>query len=351
LTLGQIARALGATLEGDPDLRIAAVAPLETAGPDQIAFVTHPKYAALARSSRAGALLVPREGEFPGSLLRADNPRVALVGLLELLHPPSVPDGKVHASAEVAGSARVHPTATVGALAVIAAGAVIGERAWIFPFAYVGERAEIGADCVLYPHAVILERVKLGNRVIVHPGAVLGADGFGYVFDEGRHVKIPQVGRVVVEDDVEIGANTTIDRATVGDTVVRRGTKIDNLVQIAHNVEVGEDALLVAQVGIAGSSRIGNRVVLAGQAGVADHVIIGDGAVVGAQAGVPGNLQGGQQYWGTPARPAAEAKRIAAALPRVPGLVKQVRALERRVQELEARLGLSPPTPGEHGHD
>lgn len=351
LTLGQIAQALGVVLEGDPDRQVTGVASLETARPDQISFLTHPKYASLARTTRAGALLVPRDAKLPGPLLRADNPRATLIDLLRLFHPPRVPPGGIHASAQVAPTARVHPTATVGALAVIGADSVVGEETWIFPLVYVGDRAEIGGHCLIYPHAVISDGVKLGSRVIVQPGAVLGADGFGYVFDGSRHLKIPQVGTVVIEDEVEIGANVTVDRATVGQTVIRRGAKIDNLVQIGHNVEIGEDAVLVAQVGISGSSTVGNRVVLAGQVGVADHVTLADGVMVGAQSGVPSDLRDAGPYLGSPARPAVEAKRIYAALQRLPDLLRRMRALERRVRELEGRLGLTSAASGEDRDD
>ncbi len=351
LTLGEIAQALGVALEGDPALTVTGVAPLETACPDQISFLTHPKYTKLARSSRAGALLVPRDAKLSGPLLRADDPKIALIGLLRLFHPEPLPPGGIHPSAQLAPSARVPLTATVGALAVIEANAVVGERTWIFPLVYVGAGAEIGPDCVLHPHVIVCDGVKLGSRVIVHPGAVLGADGFGYVFDGRRHRKIPQVGTVVIEDEVEIGANVTIDRAMAGATVIRRGTKIDNLVQIGHNVEIGENAILVAQVGISGSSRVGARVILAGQVGVADHVTLADGALIGAQSGVASDLLEAGPYLGSPARPASEARRIYGALPRLPGLLRRMRVLERRVRELEERLGVTPSTSDESTDD
>jgi len=351
LTLEEIAHALGVALEGDPDLAVTGVAPLETARADQISFLIHSKYASLARTTRAGALLVPRDAKLSGPLLRADDPKAALIGLLRLFYPEPTPPGGIHPSAQLAASARVFRTATVGALAVIGSNAIIGERTWVFPLVYVGEGAEIGADCVLYPHVVVCDGVKLGSRVIVHPGAVLGADGFGYVFDGRRHRKIPQVGTVVIEDDVEIGANVTVDRATVGETLIRRGTKIDNLVQVGHNVEIGEDAILVAQVGISGSSRVGARAILAGQVGVADHVTLADGVTVGAQSGVASDLLEAGLYLGTPARPAPETRRIYGALPRLPGLLRRMRALEQRVEELEGRLGLTPPTPDESTDD
>jgi len=341
-TLGELARALGATLEGDPRRVVAGVAPLETSGPDQISFLTHRKYLSLAKSSRAGAFLVPEDTTgLPGHLLRSTAPQRAFISLLRLFHPPPPVTPGIHPTALVAPGARVHPEAQVGAFAVLEAGALIGKRARIFPLVYVGEGVEVGEETILYPHVVIREGVRVGRRVIIHPGTVVGADGFGYAFDGKVHQKIPQVGGVILEDDVEVGANATIDRATLGYTVVRRGTKVDNLVQIAHNAEVGEDVIVVAQVGISGSCRIGKGVVLAGQVGLGDHVTVGEGARVAGGSGVARDLDAGQDYFGYPARPAAEARRIYAALPRLPELLRKMRGLERRISELESRLGVA----------
>jgi UDP-3-O-[3-hydroxymyristoyl] glucosamine N-acyltransferase len=338
-TLGQLAQALGAVLEGDAQRVITGVASLDRAGPDQISFVTNRKYLPLAKSSRAGALLVPADIEgLGGPLLRTRSPQTALISLLKLFHPALPLSPGVHPSALVAPESRVHPEAFVGAFAVIQPRAVVGARARIFPLVYVGEGAEVGEESTLYPQVVIRDGVRIGRRVIVHAGAVLGADGFGYVFDGSVHQKIPQVGGLVIEDDVEIGANTTIDRATFGDTVVRRGTKIDNLVQIAHTVEIGEHSILAAQVGIAGSSRVGRGVVLGGQAGVADHVTIGDGAVLGAQTGVTQDVAAGEKLFGTWGRPMTQARRIWLAEAELPELVRRLRAIERRLERLEARL-------------
>ena len=339
-TLGELAEALRAVLDGDPGRRVTGVAPLETAGPDDISFLTDSRYAAAARASRAGALLVgPDARDISVPTLRCPKPQLALVALLDLFHPPTAAAPGVHPTAVVAADARVDATAWVGALTVIESGATVGARARLFPFVYVGQSSEIGADSVLYPHVAVRERVRLGRRVVVHPGVVLGADGFGFVDDGGVHRKIPQVGGVLIEDDVEIGANTTIDRATFGDTIVRRGTKIDNLVQIGHNVEVGEHGILVAQVGVSGSARLGRGVVLGGQVGIRDHITIGDGASVGAQSGVGSDLEAGGRYFGYPARPSAQAIRIMAAEERLPELLRRVKTLERRLAELEARLG------------
>ena len=336
-TLAQLAQVLGATLEGDPRRLVRGVAPLETAGPDQVSFLTHARYVDAAKASRAGAFVAGADAvALPAPVLRVRAPQQALVDLLNLFHPPAAVVPGIHPTAVVGADARIDASASIGAHAVIEAGARIGARVRMAPLVYIGTGVEVGDDCALGTHVALLDGVRLGRRVVIHPGAVIGADGFGFAFDGAQHRKIPQTGGVLIEDDVEIGANTTIDRATFGDTIVRRGTKIDNLVQIGHNVDIGEHSILVSQVGVSGSSRLGRGVVLAGQVGVADHVTIGDGALVGAQGGVPSSLAAGGKYLGTPARPMLEAKRIMAAETRLPELLRRVRALE---QALEALTG------------
>ena len=337
-TLGRLADALGASLQGDAGRVVSGVAPLEAAGPNDVSFLIDRKYLAQAQVSRAGALLVGRDvAGLAGSLLRVDRPQQALIVLLGLFHPEPIADPGVHPTACVAGDARVDRSASVGPLAVVEAEAVIGPHTRVGALCFVGRRAVLGEDVRLHPHVVVREDVRIGNRVIVHPGAVLGADGFGYAFDGAAHRKIPQVGGLRIEDDVEIGANTAIDRATLGETVVRRGTKIDNLVQIGHNCDVGEDVILVSQVGIAGSSRVGNRAMLAGQVGVADHVTIGAGAILTAKSGVPNDVPAGEIWSGIPSRPTSEQKRIWAGESQLPELIKRVRALEKRLRDLEER--------------
>jgi UDP-3-O-[3-hydroxymyristoyl] glucosamine N-acyltransferase len=344
-TLGELADALKARLDGDPARVVTGVAPLDSAGPDQISFLTDARYHDAARSSRAGAFLVARDAaDLPGPTLRCAAPQQALIELVRLFHPAATAPPGVDRTAVVAGDARVDPTASVGALCVIESGAVLGPGVRLHALVYVGCGVEIGDGAILYPHVSVREGVRIGRRVVIHAGAVLGADGFGFAFDGTAHRKVPQVGGVLIEDDVEIGANTTIDRATFGDTIVRRGTKIDNLVQIGHNVEVGEHSLLVAQVGVSGSSRLGRGVVLAGQVGVADHVTLGDGVVAGAQAGIPSSLEAGARVLGTPARPIGQARRIMVAEMRLPELLQRVRALEQRLERLAAQLGDGPGT-------
>jgi UDP-3-O-[3-hydroxymyristoyl] glucosamine N-acyltransferase len=339
-TLGELAEVLQARLEGDPARVVLGVAPLDSAGPDQISFLTDPRYEDAARVSRAGAFLAPTESRgLPGPVLKCAAPQQALIDLLRLFHPPVPAPPGVDRTAVVAVDARIDPSAAVGPLCVIESRAVVGAGVRLHPLVHVGAGVEIGEGCVIFPHVSLREGVRLGRRVVIHAGAVLGADGFGFAFDGRGHRKIPQVGGVLIEDDVEIGANTTIDRATFGDTIIRRGTKIDNLVQVGHNVEVGEHSLLVAQVGISGSSRIGKGVVLAGQVGVADHVTVGDGVIAGAQAGIPSSVEAGEKVLGTPARPLLQAKRIMVAESRLPELLRQVRALEQRLEKLEAQLG------------
>ncbi len=337
-TLGRLADALGASLQGDPGRVVTGVAPLDVAGPQQISFLTDPKYLKQAQVSRAGALLVSRDvAGLAGPLLRVDRPQHALIVLLGLFHPEPSPEPGVHPTACVAREARIDASASVGPLAVVEEEAVVGPRSHVGALSFVGRRAVLGEDVRLHPRVVVREGVRIGNRVIVHSGAVLGADGFGYAFDGRTHLKIPQVGGLRIDDDVEVGANTAIDRATLGETIVRRGTKIDNLVQIGHNCDVGEDVILVSQVGIAGSSRVGNRAMLAGQVGVADHVTIGAGAILTAKSGVPNDVPAGEVWSGIPSRPTSEQKRIWAGESQLPELIKRVRALEKRLRELEER--------------
>ena len=335
-TLGRIAEALGATLEGDPARVIRGVAPLDSAGPEHVSFLVNARYSRAAAESAAGAVVVGRAVEgLPQALLRVESPQMALIALLRLFHPAPPAAAGIHATAVVAGSARVDPTAFVGACAVVEPDARVGARSRVGALCFVGEGAVLGDDVVLHPRVVVKDGVVIGDRVIVHAGAVLGADGFGYAFDGTEHRKIPQVGGLRIEDDVEIGANSTIDRATLGETRIGRGSKIDNLVQIGHNCNVGEDVILVSQVGVSGSCTIGSRAVLAGQVGVADHVTIGAGAVLAAKSGVPNDVPAGEVWGGMPSRPVGETRRIWAAEALLPDLLRRFRALEKRVRELE----------------
>ncbi len=341
-TLGEIARLIGAVLEGDPFIPIRGVASLEQAEEGSLVLVAEAKYLSQLSGSPASAVIAPLTLPISDRpVLRVENPRLAFANVLELFHPLPTFSPGIAPSAVIAPDAKVHPKATISPFVVIESEAVIEAHVFLSPFVYVGPRARIGEGSRVYPHVTIQADVQVGRRCLIHPGAVLGGDGFGFVFDGKTHRKIPQVGTVVIEDDVEIGANVCIDRATLGWTFIGQGTKIDNLVQIAHNVTIGERSILVAQVGIAGSARIGRDVVLGPQSGVADHVTIGEGGQVAGQSGVMRDSAPGSKLWGSPARPFDEELRVIAALGRLPQLLKDVRALEKRLEALEARLGQS----------
>jgi UDP-3-O-[3-hydroxymyristoyl] glucosamine N-acyltransferase len=340
--LGRLAQVLDATLDAHPERVVTGVAPLASAGPDDLAYVGDRGHLEPARASRAGAFIGPPDVTgLPAPVLRCREPRLALAAALKLFHPAVEAVPGIDGTARVAPGARVDPTASVGALAVVEAGAAIGPRVRVGPLVWIGPGVTIGEDSVLFPHVAIYGGCRVGRRVIVHAGAVIGADGFGFVPGAGGPVKIPQVGIVVVEDDVEIGANSTIDRATLGETVIGRGTKLDNLVHIGHNVEVGQRCLMAAQGGVSGSSRIGDDVIMGGQVGLADHVHIGDGAMLAGGTAVMRDIPAGQRFAGRWARPAMLTHRIWVAESQLPELLRTVKALERRLAALEGRPGES----------
>lgn len=336
-TIAELAQRLGGTAEGDPAAVLTGVAGIAEAGPGDLTFLEQARLLPAAAAGSAGAVLLPAGLALPGrNLIRVANPRLAFAAALALFHPRRRPEAGVHPTAVVAPGAEIDPSATVGPLCFVGAGARIGARAELGPQVHVGAGALIGEDALLHPGAIVLERVRLGARVILHAGAVIGADGFGYVFEGGAHRKIPQVGTVEIGDDVEVGAGTTIDRATVGVTRIGRGTKIDNLVQVGHNTAVGEHVILVAQVGIAGSSRIGAGAVLGGQAGVGDHVEIGAGARVVGQSGVFRRIEPGATVSGFGPQPHGEFMRSQAVFEQLPQLRRRVAELEKRLAALEA---------------
>jgi UDP-3-O-[3-hydroxymyristoyl] glucosamine N-acyltransferase len=330
--LGELAERLGAELRGDPGRVIEGVATLESATSGQLSFLTSPRYRAQAATSGAGALLVPPGVEIAGrDLLVAADPYHALARVLALFHPPAAPAPGIHPSAVVEAGCAIAASAHVGAHAVVGEGSVVGERAAIHALAVVGRGCRVGDDSVLHPHAVLYPGTEVGARCILHAGVVLGSDGFGFATHGGEHVKVPQVGKVVIEDDVEIGANTTIDRATLAETRVGAGTKIDNLVQLGHNVRVGRACLLVAQVGIAGSTQLGDGVVMAGRAGASGHLRIGDGARLAAAAVALRSLPAGAQVAGMPAVEIGKWRRQQALVGRLEEIHRRLRELERRV--------------------
>ena len=335
-TLGELARRVGGQAVGDCELTVTGVRPLDQATAEHLSFYHNRRYLAAAHATRAGVLLVADSSPFPGrTLLVCREPYAALGEILSLFHPAARPPAGVHPAAVVAGSAEVGAGASVGACAVIGEGAVIGDRSVIGPGSVVGAEAVIGADTVLHPNVVVESGCRVGARCIVHAGVVIGSDGFGFASVNGEHRKVPQVGIVVVEDDVELGANVCIDRAVLGETRIGRGTKVDNLVQIGHNVQIGPHSLIVAQTGISGSTKLGHHVVMAGQSGAAGHLTLADGTMVAAQAAVMHDTPPGAVVSGSPARPLREQQRALAGLYRLDELRKRVKALE----EALARLG------------
>jgi len=322
------------TLHGDPDVVVTGVAPLDRARPEHLTFLANAKYAHLFAECGAGVALVsPELAETPGrtaARVVVDKPHDAMLSLLALLYPEPQHAPGVHSTVVIGRGAHIGEEVAIGPYVVIGEGARIGARSRLDAHVVVGAGVSVGEACHLYPGVTLYPGSELKDRVRVHAGVRLGSDGFGYVFRGGRHDKIPHVGRCIVEADVEIGANTTIDRGSIDDTVIGAGTKIDNLVQIAHNVRIGRLCLIMSQVGIAGSVRLEDGAILAGQAGIAGHHTIGAGARLAAQAGAFGDIPAGETWSGYPARPHREALRAQAALFKLPSLL---RALERLVDD------------------
>lgn len=335
--LGELAELVGGTVEGDPELEIDGVAALDRAGPRQLSFLTNKSYLEAARSSEAGALLVPPDvAELSRNLLIAENPYLALAEILERLHParrvePGVdPTARIHAEARLAADVAVGPFCCVGEGSVLESGVVL------HPHVVVGRDCRLGPGCVLHPMVVLYDRTVLGSEVVLHAGVVLGADGFGYAQSAAGHRKVPQIGRVIIEDRVEIGASSTVDRAMLHATRIGEGSKIDNLVMVAHNVEIGSHCLLVAQVGVAGSAKLGDRVVLAGQTGVAGHVDVGDGVQVASKSAVFKPAKPGSKLAGIPAIDSMTWRRLQVRLRRLQDLERRLAAVERRLDDAES---------------
>jgi UDP-3-O-[3-hydroxymyristoyl] glucosamine N-acyltransferase len=338
-TVTELAEYLGGVVHGNGETRISGLGALETAGPEALTFLANPKYAAKVAETSAGALLMAPGGERYGrTAIEVANPYLGFAKLLTLFYTaPHQPLG-VLPGAVISHTAVIGEGSSIYPGAVIGANVTIGKRSVIHPGAVLYDNVSIGEECVIHATAVIRERCRIGNRCIIQPGAVIGSDGFGYAPDGRGYYRIPQIGIVVLEDDVEIGANSCIDRAAIDITRISRGTKLDNLVQIAHNCQIGEDCMIVSQVGISGSTKIGNHVTLAGQVGVAGHLSIGDNVLVGAQAGVPSSLAANAAYSGTPCMPHKEWLKSSIVAPRLPEMKKSISALEKRIAELEAKL-------------
>jgi len=328
-SVAELAERLGARVVGDSKAVVERVAPLAAAGPRDISFLANPRYAAEARRTRAGAVLVGPGADLPGrTLLVVPDPYLSLATLLEILHPARRPEAGVSPQAVIGAGCAIGRDVSLAATAVIGDGCRIGDRSTVLSGSVLGAGVVVGQDTIIHPNVSVYDGCVLGSRVIVHAGSVIGSDGFGFAKDGERHRKIPQIGNVVIGDDVEIGANVTIDRATLGSTVIGKGTKIDNLVQIGHNVQVGENSLLVAQVGISGSTSLGKGVVFAGQSGAVGHIEIGDGSRVGAKSAVTRDLPAGSFVIGHPAMEAGAWKRAMAVFAKLPEMRRRLLRLE-----------------------
>jgi UDP-3-O-[3-hydroxymyristoyl] glucosamine N-acyltransferase len=333
-TAAQLAQELQGEVLGDGSVLLTGFAPADTAKAGDLTFAENEAFFAKAEQSAAAAILV--DGPFTSArkvLIRVRNARIAFARVVPLFFPERIFPAGVHPSAIIAPSAQIDPTAHIGPFCHLGEQVQVGARAVLEGGNHLGDQCVIGADTRLFPGVILYPLTQIGRRVRIHAGAVIGSDGFGYVFDAGIHRKVPQVGQVIIQDDVEIGANVTIDRGALGPTVIGRGTKIDNLAQIAHNVTIGEHCLVVAQVGVAGSTRIGHHTTLAGQVGIAGHLQIGDRVIVAAQSGVMHDIPDGGKWLGAPAQPDRQAKRQIIALQQLPGLIRRVHELEKKIAE------------------
>jgi UDP-3-O-[3-hydroxymyristoyl] glucosamine N-acyltransferase len=351
VTIHEIAEWLGGEVVGNniesvPD--ILRVAKIEEADSGSLTFLANPKYEKHVSTTHATAVLVSRKYDLKKNIdqtspifIRVDDPYVAFLQVLKRITPPiELFSSGIHSTAIVPSNAVLGKNSSIGPHAVIGEGVSIGDNTKIGAGCVIGNYAQVGSECVLYPNVVVYHQCKIGNRVILHAGAVIGSDGFGFApKPDGTYEKIPQLGIVVVDDDVEIGANTTIDRATMGDTHIHCGVKIDNLVQIAHNVVIGEHTVIAAQTGISGSTKIGKHCMLAGQVGIAGHIQIADRTIIMAQSGIHANItEPGKSYFGYPADDARKAQRVYIAMKMLPDMLRQFTALQKKVEELEGKL-------------
>ena len=336
MKLEKVAELVGGKLKGDGSLEISGLRGIEQAGEGHVTFLSKKKFLDVLNRSQTSAVLVKEEVDTPVCQIIVASPELAFARLLREFHPETRPKPGVHDRAVIGKNVKLGEQVTLSAGVYIGDDVEIADHAHLYPGVVVGDGCRIGSHSTLYPNVTLYRDTELGCRVILHAGVVIGADGFGYTLDaKGAHYKISQIGRVVIEDDVEIGANSCVDRAAMGATVIKQGTKIDNLVQVAHNCTVGEHSILVAQVGLAGSCTLGHHVVLAGQVGVADHVTLGDQVTLTAQSGTFRDIESNNVYGGHPAIPLGEWKKYVTALPKLPDLARKVRDLEARLNEIE----------------
>jgi UDP-3-O-[3-hydroxymyristoyl] glucosamine N-acyltransferase len=337
-TVSQIAQQLGGEVVGNGSVAITGIAPADSARAGDLTFAEKESYLAAAEQSQAAAILVP--AGFASSkkvLIRVKNPRVAIARILPLFFPPESHQAGVHPDAAIHPTAQIDASAHIGPHCVIGAGVRVGARTVLMGGNHIGRDSRIGDDVCLFPNVVIYAKCQIGNRVAIHAGTTIGSDGYGYVFDQGQHRKMLQVGNVIIHDDVEIGANAAIDRGALGSTVIGQGTKIDNLVHIAHNVVIGRHCLIMGQVGFAGSTHLGDYVVIASQSGIAGHLKLGNQSTVGAKSGVMRDIPDGATVLGYPAAPDKQAKRQWVAMAQLPDMIRQLRELEKKVEELSSQ--------------
>jgi len=340
-TLDEIAKIVDGEVVGDKNVVVTGICGIKEAEEGDLTFIANPKYLSLVEKTRASAIITSYEiGEAPKPIIKTKNPSLAFARMVSLLAPNEVihPKG-IDDRAVIGKNVKIGKNVAIQPYAIIEDEASIGDNSVIYAGVYIGHHTKIGKEVLIYPNVAIRERVEIGDRVIIHSGTVIGSDGFGFATVKGVHHKIPQIGTVKIEDDVEIGANVTIDRARFGETKVGRGTKIDNLVQIAHNVSIGKNCIIVAQTGISGSTKVGERVICAGQSGIVGHIEIGDDAVIAAQAGVTKSVPKNACVSGYPAKPHHIAKRINAFIHRLPKLFNNMNKLQQEIEKLKEKVG------------
>ncbi|MDP2922902.1 MAG: UDP-3-O-(3-hydroxymyristoyl)glucosamine N-acyltransferase [Candidatus Omnitrophota bacterium] len=337
ITLKEIAKTIGGELIGKPDIIITGISGIKEAKPGDITFLANSRYDSLMHATKASAIIASKDvTDFSKPLVKTDNPSLAFAKVVNMFAPVEMKHPKgIHQTAIVSPKAKLGKDVSIGAYTIIEDNVLVAEGTIIYGGCYIGYHTKIGRNCLIYPHVSIRERIEIGDRVIIHSGAVIGSDGFGFASVKGMQEKIPQIGTVVIENDVEIGANVTIDRARFDKTIIGKGTKIDNLVQIAHNVVVGENCIIIAQAGVSGSTVLGKGVTLAGQAGLVGHISVGDGAIVAAQAGVTKSVPAHTMVSGYPAKPHDIAKKVNACVQNLPKIYERIKELEDKIKKLE----------------
>ena len=340
IRVSDLAKQLNCPYVGKGTTLLSGISSLEDAEKGDLVFLAKSKYRRQLEQTKASAAIIPTDETFDRiPVIKSDNPQLSFIKAVDFFFQPYRPQPGIHTLAYVSPTAKVGKNVSIGAFVFIGDDVEIGNRTVIFPFVAVYPRSQLGQGCIIHSHVSIREDSIIGNRIIIHNGAVIGSDGFGYIQDKRKsHIKIPQKGVVILEDDVEIGANTAIDRASLGKTIVRKGTKIDNLVQIAHNVEISSDVILAAQTGIAGSSKIGKKVIAAGQVGIADHVEIGDSVIIAAKCGVTKNIPANSMVAGYPHLDIREWRKAWVSIPKLYDLLKEIKTLKKKIEQLEKKF-------------